>query len=218
MRDIEAIGKDRRNQAQGFNFRGIDDVYNELHQTMAKHGLFTVPRVVAERCEDRQTKSGGNAIYRVLSIEFDFIDETGDKITVGPMIGEGMDSGDKASNKAHSIAHKYALLQVFMIPTVEKKDPDEESYATASATAQTPALAPAGQSRFDGIRIQQVDRMPASKPGGKEYWKITTATGSVCSTFSDTLADVAKNAAEIGSAVTITVEKNGNFWNLKGIA
>ena len=29
MADINAIGKDRRNQLQGFQFRGIDDVMNE---------------------------------------------------------------------------------------------------------------------------------------------------------------------------------------------
>ncbi len=38
-----------------------------------------------------------------------------------------MDSGDKASNKALSIAMKYALLQVFCIPTEDAKDPDADS-------------------------------------------------------------------------------------------
>ena len=43
------------------------------------------------------------------------------------MAGEAADSGDKASNKAMSIAHKYALLQVFCIPTDDAKDPDSAS-------------------------------------------------------------------------------------------
>ena len=38
-----------------------------------------------------------------------------------------MDSGDKASNKALSIGLKYAMLQVFCIPTEDDKDPDAES-------------------------------------------------------------------------------------------
>ena len=38
-----------------------------------------------------------------------------------------MDSGDKASNKALSIAFKYACFQVFCIPTEEMKDPDAET-------------------------------------------------------------------------------------------
>lgn len=207
MRDIEAIGKGRRNQAQGFNFRGIDDVYNELHQIMAKHGLFTVPRVIAERCEDRQTKSGGNAIYRVLSIEFDFVNETGDKITVGPMIGEGMDSGDKASNKAHSIAHKYALLQVFIIPTVEKKDPDEDSYQTSPRATQPAAML------LDSVEEK-------TSKAGKNFFVVRFSNGAEAITFSETLA--AECTTRIGLAVTPTVEtkeSNGKeFYNLTGIA
>ena len=42
-------------------------------------------------------------------------------------VGEGMDSGDKATNKAMAIAFKYACFQVFCIPTEEMKDPDEET-------------------------------------------------------------------------------------------
>ena len=39
-----------------------------------------------------------------------------------------MDSGDKATNKAMSIAYKYACFQVFCIPTEEMKDPDAETH------------------------------------------------------------------------------------------
>ena len=34
----EGIAKGRRNQQQGYNFRGIDDVYNALAPVIAKHG------------------------------------------------------------------------------------------------------------------------------------------------------------------------------------
>ena len=33
------ITKDRRNQQQGYNFRGIDDVFNALSPLLARHGL-----------------------------------------------------------------------------------------------------------------------------------------------------------------------------------
>ena len=39
-----------------------------------------------------------------------------------------MDSGDKATNKAMSIAFKYACFQVFCIPTEEMVDPDAEGH------------------------------------------------------------------------------------------
>lgn len=128
MNDIVAIGKTRKNVAQNFQFRGIDDVTNSLHPIFAQHGLYVIPRVVSERSEERTTKSGGVLIHRMITMEFDLIDKTGDKITVGPIIGEAMDSGDKASNKAMSIALKYMLFQTFLIPTEEMKDPDHDSY------------------------------------------------------------------------------------------
>lgn len=39
-------------------------------------------------------------------------------------VGEAADSGDKGFNKCMSIALKYSLLQMFLIPTEEQKDPD----------------------------------------------------------------------------------------------
>lgn len=131
MRDVEAIGKDRRNDAQRYQFRGIDDVYNELHSTLAKHGVFTVPRVLSERSEERLSKQGGTMIYRVLRIRFRFFAVDGSYVDA-VVIGEGMDSGDKAANKAMSVAHKYAFLQVFAIPTADDKDPENDSHHVQS--------------------------------------------------------------------------------------
>lgn len=136
MRDITAISKDRENSVQRYKFRGVDDIYNELHPIMATHGLFTVPRVLRHTAEEKTSKSGSVQIYRVLEIEFDFISESGDKITVGPFIGEGMDSGDKAANKAHAVAHKYAFLQVFAIPTEDDKDPETTSHDLRPSKSQ----------------------------------------------------------------------------------
>lgn len=126
MEDICSIGKDRQNTAQGYKFRGIDDVYNELHSVLAKHKVFTVPKIIAERHEERISAKGGLLLYRVLTIEYTFFAEDGSFVT-SVVIGEGMDSGDKASNKAMSVAHKYCLLQVFAIPTEDSKDPENGS-------------------------------------------------------------------------------------------
>lgn len=40
MRDLGAVTKDKRNQQQGFNYRGVDDVMNALNPQMVKHNLF----------------------------------------------------------------------------------------------------------------------------------------------------------------------------------
>ena len=52
--------------------------------------------------------------------------------------GEGMDSGDKSSNKAMSVAFKYACFQVFCIPTEEMKDPDADTPPESVKTGAKP--------------------------------------------------------------------------------
>ena len=126
MADIEAIAKDRKNDKQNYKFRGIDDVYNMIHSVLAKHKVFTAPTVLSETYEERKSSSGGVLIYRVLRMLYRFYAEDGSYIDT-TVIGEGMDSGDKASNKAMSVAHKYALIQVFAIPTDDDKDPENDN-------------------------------------------------------------------------------------------
>ena len=123
LKEITHIGKDRKNAQQGFNFRGIDQVMNELHGLFAKHEVFVTSKVVWGIREDRTTKSGGNLIYSVIDVEFTFFAVDGSSVS-STTRGEAMDSADKATNKAMSVALKYALLQAFMIPTEEMKDPD----------------------------------------------------------------------------------------------
>lgn len=126
MNEVDFIAKDRKNPQQGYAFRGIDDVYAALQKIMAKHGVFCVPNVIDDRTEERQTKNGSSLIYRILKIEYTFFCDDGSSFKA-VVIGEGMDSGDKASNKAMSVAQKYALLQVFCIPTSEAKDPENDT-------------------------------------------------------------------------------------------
>ena len=128
--DITPIAKNQRNKQQGYSFRGIDPVYESIQPIFTKHRIFTVPEVLDERSEERRTTKGGVLIYRILRVKYTFYSEDGSSISaVG--IGEGMDSGDKASNKAMAVAHKYALCQVFTIPTKEKKDPEEDDHKLA---------------------------------------------------------------------------------------
>ena len=125
MCDIGSIGKERQNQQQHFMFRGIDQVMNTIKPLLAKHHVNIIPEVVDMRREERRTGSGGTLMYSILTIKHHFVATDGSEV-VSTTIGEGMDSGDKASNKAMSIAFKYACFQVFCIPTEEmaKEDPD----------------------------------------------------------------------------------------------
>lgn len=126
MGEIGYIGKEKKNQQQGFMYRGVDDVMNALQPLLVKHGVFVVPEVLEQSREDRQTKSGGNLIYSIFKVKYTFFANDGSSIT-SIVVGEGMDSADKSANKAMSVAYKYACFQVFCIPTEEMKDPDAET-------------------------------------------------------------------------------------------
>lgn len=125
MSDIGYIGKDRQNLQQKFMFRGIDQVMNTLKPLLAKHGVFIVPEVLNMQREERQTERGGHLMYSILTIKHHFVATDGSEVCT-TTVGEGMDSGDKASNKAMSIAFKYACFQIFCIPTEEMANDDPE--------------------------------------------------------------------------------------------
>lgn len=126
MSEIGAICKNERNKQQGFMYRGVDAVYSSLQPVLIKNRIFVSPEVLEQIREDRTTAKGTNLIYSILKVRFTFYAEDGSSVSA-VVIGEGMDSGDKASNKAMSVAFKYACFEVFCIPTEEPVDPDSET-------------------------------------------------------------------------------------------
>lgn len=135
MNDVSAVGKDSKNVQQNYNFRGIDAVMNALHPAMVKNRIFVVPEVLEQQREERQSKNG-KLIYSICKIKYTFFADDGSNVNA-IVIGEGMDSGDKATNKAMSAAFKYACFQVFCIPTEDIVDPDAETPLPSVALVST---------------------------------------------------------------------------------
>lgn len=134
------ISKSSKNQQQNYAFRGIDQVYGALSPLLSKYGLVILPRVTHREVIERQNRSGTALFYVTLTVEFDFVAaEDGSKHTV-VTVGEAMDSGDKASNKAMSAAYKYAAFQAFCIPTEGDNDADATSHEVAAAPVIDPAM------------------------------------------------------------------------------
>ncbi len=122
------ISKDHKNKMQGYQFRGIDDVYKALAPLLAKHKLCIIPKVLEREVVERTTKAGGALFYVTVKCDFDFISSEDGSIHTATMYGEAMDSGDKATNKAMSSAYKYVAFQVFCIPTEGDNDADSSSH------------------------------------------------------------------------------------------
>jgi ERF superfamily protein len=129
------VGKNKKNTQQNFEYRGVDDVMDALAPSLAKHGLIIIPHV-RERTVTERTRQGGTGwlLHTILRIDYDFICEgDGSVLSVGPIFGEAMDTGDKATNKCMAIAFKYLCVQTFCIPITGADDPDAQTHEVAGA-------------------------------------------------------------------------------------
>jgi len=132
MKAVGAIAKKDKNTAQGFNFRGIDSVVNAVSPALQKFVVVVVPSV--EEYDYQTVEIGRNrtAMGHVrVKVTYTFIGVNGDAIKA-TVVGEAMDSGDKATAKAMSVAFRTALLQSLSLPT-DEVDPDAHSYERSSA-------------------------------------------------------------------------------------
>ena len=140
MKAVGGIAKKDRNQAQGFNFRGIDSVVNAVSPALQKFGVVIVPSV--EEYDYQTVEIGKNRTpmgHVRVKVTYAFIGANGDSINA-TVVGEAMDSGDKATAKAMSVAFRTALLQSLSLPT-DEVDPDATSYERSSAKDVFPAAA-----------------------------------------------------------------------------
>jgi hypothetical protein len=164
MAKVGAIAKGRKNQQQGYSFRGIDDAYAAFQPVFAELGIFVVPTVQNITREERQTKSGGALIYTTLTVKHTFYASDGSNLEC-VTVGEAMDSGDKSSNKAMSAAMKYALLEVFCVPTEEDNDTENHSHEVAPKNGGKDNKTPATKAAASTPTAVPHPAVEALKPG-----------------------------------------------------
>lgn len=168
------IAKAQTNQHDRYRFRGIDDVFNALGPTLARHGLVILPRVKEREVTERTSRNGGAMYYVVLRVEYDFVCAADGSMYTVETFGEAFDRSDKATPKAMAAAFKYAVFQAFCIPTEGTPDADLETHepaamafiserqAAAIKTALEETESDAGAfCRHFGVRA--VDALPADK-------------------------------------------------------
>lgn len=137
----EGISKSRKNEQQGYKFRGIDDVYAALSRHLSEQKLCILPRVVERSTVERPTKSGGVSTYTTLTVEFDLVSAVDGSTHTIRTVGEAMDTADKSSNKAQSAAMKYACLLAFQIPTEGDNDTENHHHEKARPASLEGVLA-----------------------------------------------------------------------------
>ena len=118
------IPKTHSNEAEGYEYRSIDDVLNRLAPLLARHRLCVLPRVLRRRAVERRGDGGSTLVAVELKVAFDFISaDDGSRHSV-KVFGEALDSGDKATAKAMAAAFKIAMVQSLCIPVPGNDDAD----------------------------------------------------------------------------------------------
>jgi len=129
MAEVARIGINKTgvNQEQNYRFRSVDAVYEVMNPILTKVGLVMVPRMLSSSRTESVSKSGTLLFTSVVEAEFDFVAVSDGSKHTARTIGEGRDSGDKATNKAMSAAFKYALLMTFVVPLFGHDEGDSTS-------------------------------------------------------------------------------------------
>jgi len=221
------ITKSQKNHTQGYNFRGIDDVYNVLSPLMAEHGVCIMPRMTARTITERTTQKGGVLFSVCVEAEFDFVSsEDGSRHTV-KTFGEAMDSGDKATNKAMSAAYKYACFQTFAIPVAGENDGDAKTYKPkAEARALSPEYAAKAKEAIaavvntdateiiTGVPSEVTERQVKNRKGDiVPAWDIVIDDTRV-STLDEAQGMLAISARDDNRALAIGYKVKGNYKNV----
>jgi hypothetical protein len=118
--DIKSIAKERVFAGQNWKFRGIDEALNAFGPVTLRHGVNVVPHRIRPTFRDAHTSQGKptrectiTTTWRIYGPMYDFFE--------AETVGESLDSGDRGSSKAQSVARRELLFGVGLIPT---GDPD----------------------------------------------------------------------------------------------
>ena len=138
-RELTAIGKSSSYTIKGKTiwFRGIDAVQIALSPLLADNHVVTA-------CADRRVEAIAGSCALVATYRFTSLVDGSYVDTVSSAFAQTRD--DKGLSSAGSTAYKYAIFELFCVPTADQADNDqaEPTYQPPPAASQPPAAAPSG--------------------------------------------------------------------------
>lgn len=142
MGEVEKVAKlgHYQDNYASYDFRGIDDVVNAVGPAQRQHGVIITPHLVSVDYAEFERKNGGKARSCAVRVRYVARGPAGDEFVIAEVPGESLDSGDKGTAKAMSVAWRIALLQALSIPTGDA-DPDTERIELSGSRASKPRKA-----------------------------------------------------------------------------
>jgi len=133
MREVREIRKEGLYNGGGtrYNFRGVDQAMNIFGAAIRKHGVIIMPSHVESSYRDTKTTKGNAVRECTVTVTYTIIGPKGDNF-LAMSAGESLDSADKGTAKAMSVALRVLLLQGGMVPT-ESRDPDADRHERGEA-------------------------------------------------------------------------------------
>jgi hypothetical protein len=162
MNDVQAVRKGGMyddNRGTKYPFRGIDDVVNAVGPVLRKHGVRVQTRLIKRELRDTKTAAGRDTREVLVEVEYTLKAPDG-SCDVHVVPGESLDTSDKGTAKAMSVAYRILWLQALCIPT-DDPDPDA-SHLERTGTGPMPAPLV--------VHIQRGVRAPAAFQPGQDRW------------------------------------------------
>ena len=166
----------------------------------------------------------------ICTIKFTFFAEDGSSIE-STLVGEALDTGDKATNKAMAIAYKYACFQVFCIPTSDMTDPDAESVSgmqpagnpPQSQQTGTPPAADMRTSKINGEMIRRLQgelaRTGVQESQINDTFKVGKITDLTVEQYNKAMRRLQKTlAAIIFVVIAVLTFVTSSFWGIEAVA
>jgi hypothetical protein len=186
MKEIAARGIAKMSSANlggsTVKYRGIEIAMNEMSVVLIHCGISVTPEYADLQITERAKAEAGKATrFATVKGTFTFQAEDGSSVRC-VTYGEAMDSGDKATIKAQSVAFRTALFQQFVIPTMAMDtEIDDED------TEDDPLPSDAKKAAEAGIDAYQ------------RFWKDATPARrkEIGEAMHERLKDIAKKADEV---------------------
>lgn len=125
--DVRAVAKSDRhieNNKVKYNFRGIESALNAFGPATLRHGITVLAVDMQTTYRDTKSSRGNPMRECTVVVTWQILGPKGDSLPLLKSAGESLDSGDKGTAKAQSLALRALLFNTGMIPT---GDPEPEA-------------------------------------------------------------------------------------------
>lgn len=102
-----------------YKFRGVESALNAFGPATLRHGVNIVATDMVATYRDTKSSQGKPMRECTVLVTWQVIGPMGDSLPLGKSAGESLDSGDKGTAKAQSLALRALLFNTGLIPTGE---------------------------------------------------------------------------------------------------